>query len=108
MLMGIIIYTDKTGTDKYQRYSSEPVIFTVTLLSRAARNRSTSWRPLGFIPAFDSKSSAQKEVERNIKGCKSLSVENYHNCLKKILDSLVEVQKTGITTDLMIGKEKKK
>ena len=61
-----ILYADKTGTDQYQRWGVEPFLFTSALLNRQARNKASSWRPLGFLPDLDLKSSAAKK--RSVQG----------------------------------------
>jgi hypothetical protein len=51
--VGVMLYGDKTGTDVNQRYPLEPWMFTLTTLRRAAREKATSWRHLGFLPSQD-------------------------------------------------------
>ncbi len=108
MLCPIILYVDKTGTDKYNRFGLEPVIFTTTLLNRGARNKTSSWRILGYIPAFDQKSSASKERERSTRESKGRSMRNYHTCMSAVLKSLVTAQQQELVTFLRIGERVKK
>jgi hypothetical protein len=51
--VGVMLYGDKTGTDVNQCYPLEPWMFTLTTLRRAAREKATSWRHLGFLPLQD-------------------------------------------------------
>lgn len=108
MLFPIILYIDKTGTDRMNRYGVEPLIFTTTVLNRSTRNRSRAWRTLGFIPGIDQKSTAQKETERNTNSTYGRSIRNYHACLKKILQSLSDMQRTPYTTFVRLGNNIKK
>jgi hypothetical protein len=53
LLLAIMIYGDKTGTDVNQMYSLEPWMFTILLLCQHAWESLESWRHLGFIPSLD-------------------------------------------------------
>ena len=53
LFIGVMLYGDKTGTDVNQRYPLEPWVFTLILLRKAAREKHSSWRHLGFIPSQD-------------------------------------------------------
>ena len=53
LLLGLMMYGDKTGVDVNQRYPLEPMMFTLILLRRSAREDSDNWRHLGFLPAVD-------------------------------------------------------
>jgi hypothetical protein len=44
VMLPIIIYMDKTGTDAYQRYSLEPVLFSLGNIPREKRESRRSWR----------------------------------------------------------------
>jgi hypothetical protein len=57
-LLPIVMYLDKTGTSMNQRYPLEPFIFTTAVIKRSMQNKPTSWRPLGFIPDLETRSSA--------------------------------------------------
>ena len=50
ILCPIIIFIDKTQVDQMSKWSLEPVLFTLGIFNRATRNKSSAWRPLGFIP----------------------------------------------------------
>ena len=80
VLLPIILYMDKTGTDAYQRYSLEPVLFSLASLSREVREDRRSWRHLGFVP-----STAHMEE-------KGSNLQFYHNCLRFILSGLRAAQ----------------
>jgi hypothetical protein len=49
-LLPLIFYIDETGTDVFQRYPLEPLMFTLGILRNFIRERSSSWRHAGFIP----------------------------------------------------------
>ena len=94
-LFPIIFYVDKTGTDVMQHYGLEPLTFTTSVLNRTLRNHPRAWRPLGFLPDLDLKSSALKETIRSTLAGKGRTARNYHKCLRIILQSFIELQTTG-------------
>ena len=105
-VLPIIMYVDKTGTSMNQRYPLEPFIFTTAVIRRKLRNRPSSWRPLGFIPDLETKSSAEKRfINSRVKGA---TAQSYHLCLEHLLEGLADVQKTGIVHWLQLGNTKKK
>ena len=90
------------------KYGLEPVLFTPTLLNQKARNKSTSWRCLGYIPAFDQKSSAGKASEGNTINSHGRSTRNYHKCLEAVLKSFFEAMGEPFITFVRCGNMVKK
>jgi len=88
LILGVILYCDKTGTDVYQRAGLEPMSFTFTIFNRECRYRSESWRVLGYVPDLEMKSSAYKAKQRLGLVGKGRPCHNYHTCLHKIAYSL--------------------
>ena len=76
IMLPIILFLDKTGTDVLQRYSLEPMLFTTTALKRDSRENRRFWRHLGFVPS-----------SKNIDDSKD-SLQFYHQCLGVILNGL--------------------
>ena len=93
ILDALMLYIDKTGTDRMQRNSLEPLMFTSTILSREARENSRNWKPLGLIPNLSSKSSAIRKTNKTRKGSKSSGVRDYHRCLSVLLAPLAKCQR---------------
>ena len=105
-LMPFVFYVDKTGTTMNQRYPLEPFLFTVAVIKRGLRNRPRSWRPLGFIPDLETKSSAeQRYVSNNNRGA---TAQSYHRILEYMLEGFQEIQNNGIVHWLMLGNHRKK
>ena len=105
-LLPLILYVDKTGTSINQRYPLEPFIFTSAIIKRRLRNQPTSWRPLGFIPDLETKSSAEKDfVNKKNRGA---TAQSYHLALEHLLQGLEEVQNKGIVHWFRLGKHAKK
>ena len=83
IMLPVILYMDKTGTDVNQRYSLEPVLFSLAAIPRGQRESRHSWRHLGFVPQKPTNSD-----EDTI-----MSLQFYHDCLSFILDGLKTAQK---------------
>ncbi len=60
LILGVICYCDKTGTDVNQRNPLEPFSFTFTNFNRKCRYKTNAWRLLGYILNFEAKSIASK------------------------------------------------
>jgi hypothetical protein len=86
IMLPLIIYMDKTGTDALQRYSLEPVLFTTAAIPREAREKDGSWRHLGFIPPL-----AKSDQNTDTYDQKQLQV--YHDLLAVLLEDIVVAQK---------------
>jgi len=97
LLMPLIFYVDKTGTDVFQRYPLEPFMFTTAILRRDVRRKADSWRHLGFVPPV--KGPESKKAINNI--------QSYHNCLKALLEDLVELQQHPPKLEVNLGGIKK-
>lgn len=104
IILPLKIYCDKTGLDPMmQRHALEPVMFSLTILSRdAQQNCEQAWRHIGFIPDLDKLVGADNSTTNN-QFYRGRSVRNYHKCLDVILEPLIELQKTGMTVFLQIG-----
>jgi len=80
VMLPLILYIDKTGTDAYQRYSLEPLIFSLACIKRDKREDRKAWRHMGFLP------STKKIVEAKEK------LHFYHRSLSVILEGLCVAQ----------------
>ena len=103
--LGIILYTDKTGTGVLNPHGMEPVVFTLTLFTESVRQNPGVWRPLGFMPEFRKSSSALERVQKQSKMTASRLVRNYHRVLDTILLGIVECQKSPPIVRIRIGNE---
>ena len=103
--LDVILYTDKTGTSMNQRYPLEPILFTFAVIRRKLRNMPRCWRPAGYIPDLETKSSAEKRYinSRN----RGATAQSYHLCLEHILEGFRQVQEEGIVRWLQLGPYKK-
>jgi len=93
LVLGVILYCDKTGTNVYQRAGLEPLSFTFSTFNRECRYLSTSWRVvLGYVPDLEMKSSAYKTKLRLGLVGKGRPCCNHHACLLRIVQSLKQNQ----------------
>ena len=92
LLFPIQIYTDATPTDAMQRFPLEPVMFTTTLLKRSEREKSGSWRHLGFIPPCDDPAATPEQA-----------MQSFHDCLNVILTDLKELQRSPPVIEFYLG-----
>ena len=77
-LFPIIFYTDKTGTDAYQRFPLEPLMFSTALISNEGRQDSSAWRHLSFIPT-NIKSNNPKTSMKKYHQCLKVALQEFHN-----------------------------
>ncbi|MFM7526899.1 MAG: hypothetical protein ACKO63_00130 [Nodosilinea sp.] len=84
IMLPLILYMDKTGTDVNQRYSLEPVLFTVAAIAREQRESRYSWRHIGFVPQRKTV-SLEDELDS--------SLQVYHDFLRFLLDGIEDAQK---------------
>jgi len=92
VVMGLIFYCDKTGTDVNQRNSLEPFSFTFCLFNRECRYNTAAWRTLGYVPDFDKMSSATHSISRGGYIGKGRTIRNFHKCLEILMDPMFRNQ----------------
>jgi hypothetical protein len=92
-LLPLIFYIDETGTDVFQRYPLEPLMFTFGILRNFIRERSSSWRHAGFIPKV---AKAKSAIE---------SLQLYHDCMAMVLSTLKPLQDDPPLEWLQFGDE---
>jgi len=71
LILGVVMYCDKTGTEVYQHAGLEPVSFTFTIFNQECRYKSEAWHVLGYIPDLDMKVQCiqnQAEIRSQRKG----------------------------------------
>ena len=88
----LAIYADKTGTDRIEKNSLEPVVAFCPLLKAEVREQTNAHFLLGFIPNLSTSSSALRQGRSQRQGSKSLSVRDYHRCLEVLLAPIKELQ----------------
>lgn len=90
VMLPIILYMDKTGTDVNQHYGLEPVLFSSAAIAREYRESRHFWRHLGFVPH-----KKKNEEESSHSG-----LQCYHDCLAYLLAGLKEAQENPPTIAL--------
>ena len=91
-LFPIVFYADKTGTDVMQRFPLEPLMFSTSVLKRNVRERSISWRHVGFVPPSD---AGINNPEKNL--------QVYHDSLAVLLSELIHYQRSPPTITFTLG-----
>jgi len=92
LLLPVIGYIDKTGTDVNQRNKLKPFSFTLSMLNCQCHYHPNAWRVLGFMPDLEHKSSAAITCGRLGDIGKGWMACNYHQCLVVILHSVIANQ----------------
>jgi hypothetical protein len=92
-LLPLIFYIDETGTDVFQRYPLEPLMFTLGIFRNFLREKSSAWRHAGFIPKV---SKTRSSLE---------SLQLYHDCMAMVLSTLKPLQDKPPTEWLQFGDE---
>ena len=100
IMLPLILYMDKTGTDALQRYSLEPVLFTTAAIYREAREKDRSWRHLGFIPPLAKSDHGTDTYDQN-------QLQLYHDLLAVLLEDLILAQKNPPVVTIERNGEKK-
>ena len=92
MQVPLILYSDKTGVDKIEKNTLEPIMATSPLLKNSVRENHNNWFYIGLVPNLNQSSGANR---RRLKGKvrhRSSHTRDYHSCLRAILRSLCQVQ----------------
>ena len=72
--------------------SLEPLVCTSTILNQSARQSEKNWFVIGYIPNLEHTSSAKRRVSKLKQKNRSLSVRDYHMCLRVLLEPLKDLQ----------------
>ena len=94
LLIPIILYQDSITTTANQRFSVNPVLFTLGIIKYSKRRHESSARLLGIIPSFDRRTKSQKLADGNGNEIsKGRHCRNYHACHAVLLQQIYNVQK---------------
>jgi hypothetical protein len=86
--VGVMLYGDRMGTFINQHYPLEPWMFTLTMLHRAAQEKATSWRHLGFLPLQDYFTSQQLHYKEEGALSSEEKLQQYHDYTATLLHDL--------------------
>jgi hypothetical protein len=87
LLCPLICYTDATQIDTLSRFSIEPFLFTIAILSQPTRCKASAWRPFGYVQHIRSNLRSNNSI---LSG--AAKARNYHAQLSAMLESLKKVQ----------------
>jgi len=89
MPVALILFADKSHTDLHGALSLTPIIFTLTLFNRIARNNPKFWRPMGYIPNLTYGKGTSDKTEARDK------IQDEHKCITCILQSLKDISQSN-------------
>lgn len=86
ILAPLSIYLDELKMDAFGKMGLEPVVLTILIYNRATRNHHSAHRVIGYMPNFHMifKSKGYSADDK---------ANDYHQCLKVILDDLRKMQR---------------
>ena len=99
MPVSIVIFGDKSHTDLHGSLALTPIIFTLTLFNQKCRNDHKFWRVLGYLPNLGhgkNKSNKTPTVDK---------VQDEHNCLACVFDSIRKIHKKKGLRATVLGKD---
>ncbi len=89
MPIGLIVFGYKSHTNLHGTSSLTPNIFTLVLFNQTARNNTTFWRPIGYIPNLSyGKGTADHQSTSD-------KIQDKHTCLSCIFESLRRITRQG-------------
>lgn len=86
VLAGLMFYIDKTHTDVQGKLPVEPVSLTISPFNLETRNKTFSWRTIGYIPNLDLIEDYNSAEEK---------LRDYHFILEHIFAPIYEIQNHG-------------
>jgi len=89
MPLALVVFGDKSHTDLHGALSLTPLIFTLSLFNRTARNRVSFWRPMAYVPNL---SFGKGESDSALSVTK---LQDEHICLAAAFQSVIEINKRG-------------
>ena len=108
LVLGAIIYADKTHTDILGRFVLEPLVLSLSIFSMDAMYMHEHKVVLAYLISLDMKSSAQNSLENDRDELGGLNVRNYHRQLHAALAGLRQIMSDGgIVMSVRLGKEVK-
>jgi hypothetical protein len=118
VLLPLIFYIDGAATGQFANLPVTPLKFTFGIFNQDARSQPHMWRTLGYVPVVsldqshgccrfyesghvDSVFATLAPGEGNVGTSKSVSLQDYHDILSKILEGMVKIQQRGFIWDFM-------
>ncbi len=89
VLVFVSVFGDKSQMDLHGALSLTPLIFTLSLFNRTARNRVSFWRPMVYVPNL---SFGKGESDSALSVTK---LQDEHICLAATFQSVIEINKRG-------------
>ncbi len=95
--VGSIVFGNMSHTDLHGALSLTPIMFTLTLFNRAARNDSEFWRPISYIPNLGyERGTSNKTLTRD-------EIQDEHSCISLAIQSLKNTYKENGFQCVVLG-----
>ena len=99
MPIGLVVFGDKSHTDLHGALSLTPIIFTLAIFNRKARNNPNFWRPIAYIPNLQFGKAKSDRTDTADK------VQDVHVCLAYAFKSLRDLHQLGGFNAIVCGGE---
>ena len=100
-LLPVPFFMDSTTVSQNGNLKSFPVMMSTSIFNQDTRNKSSAWRPIGFITQLDTNSSSANR--KRLKSQDKLqSYKRFNMCVKIALESFVEAQQTDALEGVLL------
>jgi hypothetical protein len=89
MPIALIVFGDKSHTDLHGALSVTPIIMTLSLFNRTARNRAAFWHPMAYLPNL-SFSKGESDTTASV-----TKIQDEHICLAAAFQSVININRKG-------------
>ena len=89
MPLALVVFGDKSHTDLHGALSLTPIIFTLSLFNRTARNQAKFWCPMAYVPNLSFGKGESDSTNSMTK------VQDEHICLAAAFQSLTDIHQRG-------------
>ena len=100
MPISLIVFGDKSHTDLHGSLSVTPVIFTLSIFNRKARNLPQFWRPIAYIPNLTHGHGKASKIDADDKA------KDLHSCLNIAFRQFISIHERGGIRFRLAGKER--
>lgn len=104
---GLVVFYDKSHSDRHGSLSVSPIMFTLTLFNKTARSKSQFWDIIAYIPNLDYGSTKSSDNSIAQVSTPALKCQDEHSCLFQALRQLKEANDSGGIPMQILGKFKK-
>lgn len=104
---GLVVFYDKSHSDRHGSLCVSPIMFTLTLFNKTARSKSKFWDILAYIPNLDYGTTKSSDGSIQQDTTSALKCQDEHSCLYTALRQLQEVNDRGGIPMQVMGRDVK-